>query len=488
MSTAAKNMKLPPFEEIKRAYTRKACQRSLAEFVKAAWHVLEPTTPLTWGKIVDVMCEELERIVYEPRFQPRLLMNVPPGTMKSMLVSVMFPAWVWTNNPEKSFTGVSHEQGLAIRDARKMRLLVESDWYQEHWPLKMAGDANAKTLFENEKRGFRQAIPFRSMTGRRSSFVLVDDPHSAEDANSAAYREEIKRIFRETLPTRVNNDESAIIIIMQRLHQEDVSGIILEDEKKFGYETLILPMRFEKDRADPKDWRKEEGELLFPERFSEESVTALERLLLSYGSSGQLQQNPSPRGGGLFKHEWFAGKILEAMPHDIVLCRGYDLAASIKDSADYTASVKMGKTPDGKIVVCHAEMKKLTPQGVQALVKQNAMADEYGCRISIPRDPGAAAFTQVELFSQNLMGYDVRFSPESGNKQMRVMPFAAQAEAGNVYLLKGEWNTMFLEQLTTFPTAKHDDAVDGASRAFSEILLMTRPTKQKTSVYGGMII
>src|SRR5690606_10698400 len=153
-------------------------------------HVLEPTTPLTWGKPLDVMCEVLEEIFYNPGFQPRLLANVSPGSMKSLLWSVIFPAWVWSLDPTKSFTGVAHEQGLAIRDARKMRLLVESEWYQARWPLAMASDANAKTYFENEYRGFRQAVPFRSMTGRRSDFVIVDDPHSAEDANSPAYREE----------------------------------------------------------------------------------------------------------------------------------------------------------------------------------------------------------------------------------------------------------------------------------------------------------
>src|SRR5690606_34559308 len=121
----------------------------------------------------------------------------------------------------KSFTGASHEQGLAVRDARKMRLLIESEWYQERWPLKLAGDANAKMNFENEHRGFRQAVPFRSMTGRRSDFVIIDDPHSAEDANSVAARDEATRIFRETLPTRVNNDQSVIIVIMQRLHEGD---------------------------------------------------------------------------------------------------------------------------------------------------------------------------------------------------------------------------------------------------------------------------
>lgn len=243
---------------------------------------MEPSTELKWGRVLDVMCEELESIYFEPGFQPRLLMNVPPGTMKSLLVSVIFPAWVWTMDPSKSFTGAAHEQGLAIRDARKMRIIVESEWYQERWPMAMASDANAKTLFENEFRGFRQAMPFGSLTGRRSDYVIIDDPLSAEHANSVAHLAEAKRIFHETLPTRVNNDSSAIIFIMQRLNEDDPSGIILSDPNHYGYRTLILPMRFEPERADPKDWRTYDGELLFEERFSERAVVALEHILGSY--------------------------------------------------------------------------------------------------------------------------------------------------------------------------------------------------------------
>lgn len=468
---------------------RRACLR-LSEFVKRGWHVLEPTTPLVWGKVLDVMCAELESVYHNPGFQPRLLCNVPPGTLKSMLWSVMFPAWVWTQNPTKSFTGVAHEQGLAIRDARKMRLLVESDWYQERWPLAMASDANAKTLFENEHRGFRQAVPFKSMTGRRSDYVIVDDPHSAEDANSPAYRNEAARIFRETLPTRVNNDDSAILIIMQRLHEEDISGLILADEEKFGYRPLILPMHFDPTRADPRDWRTQDGELLFPERFSARSVENLERTLGAYAAAGQLEQRPVPREGGMFKLSWFDGKYLNSVPAGTRWIRWWDLAGSKDTNSAYTAGALLGKTPDGAYVI--GGVRRFQEEYMQRdkNIREQCELDkaQFGSRVKfyIPKDPGAGGKMQWQSLIKFLDGFDVSAVKEVGEKEDRAGPFSGQCEAGNVYIL-GEYNTPwvkeFLDELTMFPGGKFKDQVDAVVNAYGRFLA---EPKKKIGLAGAM--
>jgi len=474
---------LPTKEQLSVEIDRRQCVR-LSEFVKKSWHILEPTTKLVWGKVLDIICSDLEDVFHNPGFQPRRLYNVPPGSMKSLLVSVMFPAWVWTIDPTKSFTGAAHEQGLAIRDARKMRILIESEWYQARWPLKMASDQNQKTSFENEKLGFRQAVPFGSLTGRRADFLLIDDPISAENANSEAALNESERIFKETLPTRVNNDQSAIIIIMQRLHERDPSGLILAHPQKYGYKTLIFPMRFEADRADPQDWRTIDGELLFPERFSEEAVSALEEVLGSYAAAGQLQQSPVPRGGGLFNREWL--KRLDAIPNNINWVRGWDLAGTTNATSAYTAGVKLGRTPDGKIVVGHVVRGRWTPEGVYRTINETAAIDGVSTRISIPQDPGQAGVAQKRQFATNLEGYDIRFSPETGDKVTRALPLSAQAEAGNVYYLDGDWNQAFIDELSVFPNGKWKDQVDATSRAYSELLKLGQFTTN-VSYFGPKV-
>jgi predicted phage terminase large subunit-like protein len=441
---------------------------SLTEFVKRAWPIIEPSTKLVWGHVLDVMCGELERVLFEPGFQPRLLMNVPPGTMKSILTSVMFPAWVWTINPSKSFTGAAHEQGLAIRDARKMRIIVESEWYQERWPLKLAADQNAKTIFENEHRGFRQAMPFGSLTGRRSDFVIIDDPLSAEHANSPAHLTEAARIFRETLPTRINNDESAIIMIMQRLNEVDPSGIILAEPDRFGYRCVILPMRFDAERPDPLDWRTVDGELLFPERYSERAVDALERILGAYATAGQLQQRPVPRDGGMFKRSWFDGCFVNELPKNVRWVRWWDLAATKDANAAYTCGVLLGKMAGGRYIVAHVTRFQEESHTVRTNMKAQGTSDknQYGnVEIFIPQDPGAGGKYQAKDIIQHMDGFNIKAKKEMGDKEERALPFAAQCEAGNVDILVADWNDAFIDELCMFPGGKWKDQVDAVSNA-----------------------
>ena len=245
---------------------RELCRRSLADFVQRAWHVLEPSQPYVHGEHINAMCRHLEAVTAGDI--TRLLINIPPGTMKSMLVGVFWPAWQWGPQGLVSnrIIGASHEMGLAVRDARRMRALVTSDWFQSRWPMTMVSDQNQKTYFENDSTGWRQANAVASMTGRRGDVVIWDDPHSVEAALSPAHRETSVRVFQETLPTRLNNpDRSAIVIVMQRLHEGDVSGLILEND--YGYEHLCLPMEFDPARRCQTsigftDWRETEGELL----------------------------------------------------------------------------------------------------------------------------------------------------------------------------------------------------------------------------------
>lgn len=481
-------VKLPSLEEVQIELDRRRSATSLAYFVKKAWHVLEPSTPLKWGWAMDAICDHLQA-VSEGKFN-RLLINVPPGFSKSLLTSVFWPAWEWgpAGLPEKRFVGTSHSKDLAIRDSTKCRTLIESEFYQKRWPVVLKDDQNAKSNFANQAEGFREAAAFTKMTGKRGDRVILDDPISAYDANSEVEIRNAEIAFLETLPSRVNSEESAIVVIMQRLSERDVAGIILD--KQLPYVHLNLPMRFESKRrcvtpifVDP---RKEEGELLFPEFFSETRTSQLEDTLGSFAIAGQLQQRPVPRAGGLFNREWF--KTIDAMPNNITLCRGYDLAATVKDSSAWTVGAKLGLTPDGKIIIIDVVRGRWTPSGVYNVVQQTADADGNHVRISIPTDPGAAGISVKEQFSKNLAGYDVRFSPETGDKTTRALPLSAQAEAGNVYVLKGEWNSAFYDEICLFPNSKYKDITDACTRAYAELLKMVKRQGSGVACYGPMIV
>ena len=283
------------------AARKELARRSLADFTKQAWHVLEPGKELKWGWVLDAICEHLEA-VSDGKIR-RLLINVPPGSMKSLLVSVMWPAWEWgpRNMPTLRYLATAHKQELAIRDNQKCRRLILSEWYQDRWPVELTSDQNAKTKFENSQYGVREVSSFTSLTGIRGDRIILDDPHSVNDANSIAALNEAAISFKEALPSRINDDKSAIVIIKQRISINDVSALAIEQ----GYEHLMVPMRFEPNRACTtsigwKDPRKEEGELMFPERFTAEMVEELEKGTNSFAVAGQLQQNPTPREGALF--------------------------------------------------------------------------------------------------------------------------------------------------------------------------------------------
>lgn len=475
-----RKMQIPAIDLI--ALEREACRRSLATFAKRAWHVLEPTTPLKWGWALDAICEHLEAVSRGE--VTRLLMNVPPGTMKSLLTGVIWPAWEWgpLGAPEKRFLSTAHMQTLAVRDNLKCRRLIQSEWYQARWPVVLTSDQNAKTKFENDRTGFREAMAFTSMTGARGDRVILDDPLSADDANSDAALLAAELAFLETLPTRINNDKSAIVVIMQRLHERDTSGLILS--KGLPYTHLCLPMRFEPDRrcvtgvgfSDP---RSGAGDLLFPARFPEGQVAELERTLGSYATAGQLQQRPVPRGGGLFKKAWFG--TVKALPVGCRFVRGWDLAATEDAEAAATAGCLMALAPDGRFIVADVVREQVGPMAVERLLKSTAQQDAAAhkhVRGSIPQDPGQAGKAQAQhMLRHVLVGHDYHASTETGDKETRALPLAAQAEAGNVFLLEGAWNEAFLDEIAGFPMGKWKDQVDAASRAFTELTTALRPRR-----------
>lgn len=470
------------------AVEQELCRRSLAHFARRAWHVLEPATDLKWGWALDAICEHLEAVTRGDI--TRLLMNVPPGSMKSLLTGVIWPAWEWgpAGKPEHRFLGTAHAQTLAIRDNLKCRRLIASEWYQARWPIGLTTDQNAKTKFENDKTGFREAMAFTSMTGSRGDRVLLDDPISADNANSEAELENARITFTETLPTRVNNDRSAIVVIMQRLHEKDTSGVILD--LGLDYEHLCIPMRFEEGRTGAtsigwKDPRTTDGELMFPERFPEAQVAMLEKTMGSYAAAGQLQQRPAPRGGGMFKREWF--EAIPAPPANCRWVRGWDLAATKSETAAFTAGVLIGKTPDKRYVIADARRIQGSAAEVERLITNTASQDkaQWGAvKGSLPQDPGQAGKAQAQYLIRQLAGFDYRASPESGDKVTRAQPFAAQAEAGNVMIVSGRWNAAFLDELTMFPAGKFKDQVDAASRAFDE--LVRQAPESKTGHVVGM--
>lgn len=448
---------------------------SLAEFVKAAWPILEPGQPYIHGWHVDAICEHLEAIHYGDI--QRLLINIPPGTMKSTLTSVFFPAWEWgaKGKPSYRYINAAHEQSLAVRDTLKMRRLIQSSWFQELWPLALTSDQNQKTYFENTSTGFRQASAVTSMTGKRGDRVIWDDPHSVEDAHSVIKLESATRVLTETLPSRLTNPvSSSIIIVMQRLHESDVSGYILANE--LPYEHLCLPMEFEPDRrcktsigfSDP---RTEQGELLFPDRFPREVVDGYKKIMGSYAVAGQLQQRPNPKGGGVFKSDWWQYyTVLPKIKYRLIFA---DTAQKAKEQNDYSVFQCWGMGVDGRIYLLDQLRGKW--ESPELLTMAKAFWNKHKADISSPlrqfmiEDKSSGTGLIQQLAKERI---PVKGIPRTTDKVSRANDVTPQIEVGNVVLPSdAPWLMDYLSEFSSFPNGSNDDQIDPTLDAVDQMLI-----------------
>jgi predicted phage terminase large subunit-like protein len=449
------------------AMEREEC-KSLPYFVQRAWHVLEPSAELKWGWALDAICLHLEAVTNGKI--TRLLMNVPPGSMKSLLTGVIWPAWEWgpRNLPEMRFVGTAHEEQLAIRDSRRCRDLIKSEWYQQLWPIELQADLDGKREFGNTKKGIRQARAFTSMTGVRGDRVILDDPISADNANSATKLEAARIAFTETLPTRVNSDKSAIVVIMQRLHEKDISGVI--KEMGLPYVHLCIPMRFEPafrcttsiGWTDP---RTTEGELMFPERFGEVQVIELEQILGTYGTAGQLQQRPAPRGGGIINTDWF--KFWSSIPQLEFRFLTVDTAQKTAVHNDWTVLQCWARSTVGQAILIGQIRGKW--EAPELLVQVRAFWTKHLNDQSplLQRATMRGIYVEDKVSGTGLIqtmrreGLPVIAVQRNNDKISRGYDAAPFIESGNVLLPNdAPWLSDFLAEVAAFPAGAHDDQLD----------------------------
>lgn len=471
------------------------CERSLHTFTKQAWKALDPV-PFRDGRHIAVMSEYLEAFIAGEI--PRILINIPPGHMKSLEVSVLLNAWAWTQleHVGKRFMMTSYRGDLALRDGDKTRKLIKSEWYQSRWGKRVGAirdteveirkGADVKSRFENTAGGYRFSTSIAGIMGEGGDFVGLDDPHNVEQAESDENREEVVRRIRMALPTRVRSIDGGVVVMMQRLHTRDYSGIMLADEADLVH--LCLPARYEKKhphvtvpitlkktgRKLPGDWRETEGELLWPENFPESRLTPLETELGAYAKAGQLQQRPIPRGGGMYKLQWFGGKFCDPddVPKGGIVCRGWDLAATeegeVSKAPDWTVGCKVRRVK-GRIYIEDVVRFRGSPLEVRKTMTTTADMDGKAVIIDFPQDPGQAGKSQAQSLAGEFPRRRVYFSPETGSKEVRQDAPAAQAEAGNVYIVRAPWNRVFIEELTTFPKGDFDDQADALARAYHRV-------------------
>ncbi len=437
----------------------------LRDYIRAAWHVLEPGTPYVHGWHIDAISEHLEAVTAGQIL--RLIVNIPPGHMKSLSVSVFWPTWMWILRPHARFLFASYAQHLSTRDAVKSRTLLQSQWYQERWGdrFKLTGDQNEKTRYANDKTGVRVSTSVGSGTGERADFRVIDDPHNINDVHSDTIRESDIEWWRLTWSQRGSDARtSAEVIIMQRLHERDMTGFILAEIG--GYEHLCLPARYEPDRAcvtslGSPDPRTEAGELIWPEKNGEAEVAEAEKTLGEYGAAGQLQQRPSPAGGGYFKEEWFRWYDWGNPPASLVTYGASDYAVT-QDGGDWTVHGVIGVDPNDDIYLLDFWRKKTTSDvwaetAIDLMEKWKTLnwAEEKG---QIEKSVGP--FLDKRMRERRVYRRREQFTSAT-DKASRARSIQARTSMGKVYFPKGApWVENLVHELLSFPTGVNDDQID----------------------------
>jgi predicted phage terminase large subunit-like protein len=410
------------------------------------------------------ICDALMRVFFGK--VNRLIINVPPRYSKTELAVVNFIAWTLGQVPDAEFIHASYAAPLAADNSANVRSLVQHEAYQQVFPAcRLASDSKSHWI-TTEGGVMYAAGAGGTITGfgagkHREGFggaIIIDDPHKPDEAKSDVIRQGVIDWFQNTLESRKNSKDTPIILIMQRLHERDLAGWLLDGGNGESWEHVCLPAI------------QDDGTALWPEKHTIDDLRRMEQAA-PYVFAGQYLQRPSPPDGGLIKPD--AITTIDALPAGTIKwVRGWDLAATI--DGDYTAGAKLGKLEDGRFVIADVVRLRCGPDERDAALTNTAARDGKSVRISLPQDPGQAGKTQALYLTRKLAGYAVTTSPESGDKATRAEPLAAQINVGNVLMLRGPWNDTLLNEMRLFPNGTHDDQVDACSRAFAEIMVHKR--------------
>lgn len=468
---------------------RERAERSLSEFIQQSWPIIEPGTTYIPNWHIDLICEYLHAV--KDGEIKRLVINIPPRHMKSINVTVCFPCWTWTQAPEKRFIKVSYSDSLSRKHNVLSRDIIQSPWYTENWGdiVKLKDDVNRQNEFKNTHQGMMFSTSVGgALTGEGGDIIIVDDPQNPLMANSETERQNTIDFFKNTLQTRLNDPKNgAIIIVMQRLHEMDLTGYVLAEN--LGYEHLCLPAEAEKKTiiTFPKSGKqliREEGDILNPQRYDKESLAGLKKSMGSLQYSGQMQQRPAPADGNIFKKAGLQHYYNQA-PHCNMITQSWDMAFKDSDGSAKVAGYVMGRSGPNVYVFDLVNEKMSFTQSVKAVRDMTAKWPKARAKVVEDKANGPAV---MDVLGKEVSGL-VPFNPR-GSKEERAISVTPYFEAGNVFFPDpntASWVTDLQKDLLMFPKGVYKDTVDALVQGI--LYLMDKPSQTgppAETVAGGM--
>lgn len=449
------------------------CRRHLSEYTKNVWPILEPATPFSSNWHIDYITEHLEAI--KAGQITRLLVNIPPRYMKSTLITVHFPTWMWIEDPSSRWVFSSYSASLSTKHSVDRRAIIQSPWYQERWADKfqLSTDQNVKTEYTNDKRGHMISTSTGgSATGKGGNFIIVDDPVNPKEAMSKTMRDEANTFFNQSLYNRLDDKKKGVIIIvMQRLHEKDLTGHVLADNSSWVH--LKIPAIATKKHSvffpiSGKELVREENTLIWPEREDWEQIDEQKKRLGSYGFSGQYQQDPSPEEGGILKRKWWQ-YYKEAPAMDMFDSVLISMDSSYKNNTDndWVVIQVWGRIGARKYLLYQYRAKQNFPEAVNALKK--AVKDWPWAKMKLIEGK-ANGPAIIQTLKDSIAGL-VEVDPQGG-KVARAHAISPTLEAGDVYIPHPDmysWVDDYIEEHAKFPNAEYDDQVDCTTQALMKL-------------------
>ena len=477
-------------------------RESFYEFVKEFWHKAEPR-PFMDNWHIKYICDEFqiaaERVFKGQTKESDLIINISPGETKSLTYSVMSLPWIWTRMPIAKFIGGSHNHDLSMDLSRKSRGVIKSEKYRKAFPdIRLSSDQDAKGYFANTKGGSRRACSVDSkVTGFHGDFFAVDDPIDPREACSEVILKTANDWMSEVVfQRRTEQSTSLTILIMQRLHENDPTAFMMnrakdvqrlaiqsgEADAPYRIKHICIPAEVT-DRIKPKTLKKfYKNGLMDPVKLPRNVLN--EKGIDPFMYAGQYLQQPSPRGGGMFKVDRI--KIvdnLEAIPKRYIKrVRFWDKAGTLGGRGAFTVGVLMGLDRERHWWILDVIRFREESSEREKRIKDCAKMDTRDIHIGIEQEPGSGGKESAENTVRNLAGYIVRIDKPSGSdssKEMRADPFSVQVNIGNVSIKQADWNREYINELKHFPASTYKDQVDASSGAFNLL-------NQKRKIVGGV--
>ena len=443
-------------------------KQDFVAFIERAFYELNPETPFLLAPHIEVIASTLEAV--RRGEERRVIINIPPRSLKSHSATVSFAAWYLGHFPAREVICVSYGQDLTEKFAFDCRQIMMSPWYRSLFGNVLAKSNPAVKDYKTTKSGSRLAVSVGGpITGRGADLILIDDPQKPEETLSESARKAVNTWYDGTLLSRLNQkSKGAIVIIMQRLHQDDLVGHVLEQE---GWKILSFPAIAEEEETHVIDspygrrlFVRKPGDLLHPARDSKADLDKVLRTSGSYIFSSQYQQNPIPVGGNIIKTEW----LQYYDPADIEYglysyTQSWDTASKTAEVNDYSVCTTWA-VKDSKYYLLDVFRKKLEyPDLLRAVQTQ---AEKYPNSTIVIEDKSSG--TQLIQELQRLGMYYVKeYKPPNGSdKQVRLRLQSARFESGRVLLPRSAlWLEAYIKEITGFPGHKHDDQVDSTTQA-----------------------